>query len=265
MSFVLSKILETMTQPGTLLLLLSVAGAALTLRRRGSRWGSRLLIAGIGGLAVCALLPVGTWMLRPLEDRFPSPEPLPERIDGIISLGGAIDLDASADRGAPVLNAAAGRMTAFVALAQRHPEARLVFTGGSGSLFPGKTNEAQVARIFFRDLGLDPRRFVFENASRNTRENAVLTRRIVTPKPGEHWLLVTTAADLPRAVGCFRAVGWQVIPVPADYHTLRNGSGFAPGLVGGVRDVNWAFHEWAGLVYYRLRGWTPSLFPGPDE
>ena len=265
MSYILSKFFEMVSQPSTVLLLLSLAGAVLTLRHQGSRWGRRLLIAGVGGLAACAFLPVGTWMLRPLEDRFPPPGPLPEQVDGIITLGGAIDIDKSEDRGIPVLNDAAGRMTAFVALAQRYPEARLVFTGGYGSLFPGKTSEAQVARTFFRDLGLDPRRFVFESASRNTRENAVFTRQLVTPKRGEHWLLVTTAADLPRAVGCFRAVGWQVIPVSAGYHTMRNASGFTPGLVTGLRDVNWATHEWIGLVYYRLRGWTPSLFPGPER
>lgn len=263
MSYFLLKTFEAVTEPSTVLVALCVAGVALTLRRADSRWGRRLAAAGVAGLAACALLPVGTWMLRPLEDRFPPPA-LPAQVDGIISLGGAIEPDRSADRGMPTFNDAAGRMTAFVALARRYPEARLVFAGGGGVPFSRATNEARLARAFYQEMGLDPRRFVFESASRDTHENAVFARRLASPRPGERWLLVTTAADLPRAVGCFRAAGWPVIAVPADYHTLRHGSGFAPGLVHGLRNVNWAFHEWMGLIYYRLRGWTPSLFPGPE-
>jgi len=51
---------------------------------------------------------------------------------------------------------------------------------------------------------------------------------------------------------------------PADYHTLRHSAGFYPGLAAGLYDADWAAHEWIGLVYYRLRGWTPTLLPGPS-
>lgn len=263
MSFFLLKCFELATEPGTVLLALAGAGTALIVLRARSRWGRRLVIAGVGGLVGCAVLPLGTWMMRPLEDRFPPLRPLPAHVDGIIVLGGAVDIARSVDRHTPVFNDAAGRMTAFAALALHYPEARLVFTGGNGGLFAGKTTEADVAREFYRSLGIDPRRFIFEDASHDTRQNALFTRRMVTPRPGQTWLLVTSAADMPRAVGCFREVGWPVVAYPSDYHTMRHGSGFAPGLVDGVRDVNWAAHEWLGLVYYRLRGWTPSLFPGP--
>ena len=42
-------------------------------------------------------------------------------------------------------------------------------------------------------------------------------------------------------------------------------SALFPGLRDGFMTVDWATHEWIGLVYYRLRGWIPSLFPGPQE
>lgn len=155
-------------------------------------------------------------------------------------------------------------MVAFLALARRYPQARLVFTGGNANLLMKNGTEADVARMLFEELGIGSRRVLFERRSRNTRENALFTRELVRPAAGRRWLLVTSAADIPRAVGSFRAVGWPVIAAPVDYHTQRSSWGWMPGLTGGLEDVDWAVHEWTGLVYYRLRGWTPSFFPGPD-
>ena len=264
MAFILSKLFEMATQPGTVIVGLCVLGTALSIWRPASPWGRRLLFTGVGVLTAISILPIGTWLLRPLEDRFP-PRPLPAHVDGIIELGGAIDLPLSENRGVPSFNSHTGRMTGFVALAHRYPEARLLFTGGNGGAFPGKATEADVARVFFASQGLDPRRFLFESASRNTRENALYSRQLVDPKPGQVWLLVTSAGDMPRAVGCFRAVGWPVVPAPFDYHTQVNTLGFFPGPIEGLNQTDWALHEWLGMIYYRMRRWTTSLFPGPEN
>jgi len=264
MIFVLSKIFSVVAQPSFVLLLLCAIGLLLTLWRGRSRWADGLLIAGIGGVATCAILPVGTWLLRPLEDRFAPPSPMPAQVDGIVVLGGAIEADKSDNRGMPALNIRAGRMTEFVALARRYPRAQLLFSGGSDELFPTPPTEADVARRFFAQMGLSADRVIFEGKSRNTHENALFSRRLVSLKPGQRWLLVTSAADMPRAVGCFRAAGWRVTAYPSDYRTYRGRAGFLPGLLDGLTNTDWAVHEWAGLLYYRLRGWTSSFFPGPD-
>jgi uncharacterized SAM-binding protein YcdF (DUF218 family) len=202
--------------------------------------------------------------MKPLEDRFAPLRTLPKHVDGIILLGGAIDLSQSAERRTVSFNIRAGRMTTFVALARHYPGATLLFSGGNPAPFSSGLTEAQLARVYFAEMGLNSRRMVFENASRNTHENAVFSQSAGRILPGQHWLLVTSAADIPRAVGCFRAAGWDVIPFPADYHTGRTWlSPLFPGLVGGLQRTDWAMHEWLGLLYYRLRGWTPVLFPGP--
>lgn len=263
MLYVAARLLDIVLAPSTLLLLICVAGLALSYWHKHG-WGTRLLAIGVGGYVAIALFPIGTWLLRPLEDRFPPPLPLPEKVDGIISLGGAFNLGLTQSRGRPALNDSAARMTDFAALARRYPHVLLVFAGGNGELIAGPITEAEVARVFYSELGIDPRRIQFENRSRNTHENAVEAFRLVHPKPRQRWLLVTTAADLPRAVGAFRTAGWNVIPVPADYHTPVSG-GWMPGLIRGLRNTDWAVHEWIGLIYYRLRGWTPTLLPGPEK
>ena len=264
MLYIVSKCFWDVAQPSTLLPLFCLAGVVVLRWRAHSSWGWRFHLIGVGGLAACAIFPVGTWLLRPLEDRFSQPRPMPERVDGIVLLGGAIDLDESADRGMLALNARAERIIDFVALALRYPHAQLVFSGGDAHLFPTGLTEADVARGAFSRLGIHPSRIIFEKASRNTHENATLSRSLIHLTPGQNWLLVTSAADMPRAVGCFRAVHWSVIPYPVDYHTKQRAIGMFPGLVGGLQRIDWATHEWLGLVYYRMRGWVPSLFPAPD-
>lgn len=263
MWYLASKLFWAVGRPSAFLLLLVLVSALLLMRTRHSRLGFALLAAGAAGLAACALLPVGTWLMRPLEERFPQFTPTSDHVDGIILLGGEIDIRTSIDRGMPALNARAERIIAFVALARRYPHARLVFTGGDASLFAKTGTEAGIFRIIVSELGVPLRRVIFEQASRNTRENAVLSRLSAHPKPGERWLLVTSAADMPRAIGCFRAAGWPVIAVPVDFHTEHYADEWAPGLLPGLFTVDWAVHEWLGLLYYRFRGWTGSLFPGP--
>lgn len=242
-------------------MLLAAIGFALgwTRWRRAGRAVSAL---GIGGLLLALLLPVDRWALRPLEDRFP-PREAPAQVDGVLVLGGAIETDLSSDRGRPSLNGAAERMTEFAALARRHPRARLVFSGGNGLLAGGEP-EAIAALTLLTSLGVPQERLTFEAASRTTWDNAVYSLETLRPRPEENWLLVTSASHMPRAMGAFRRAGWRVVPWPVGYKTRRGGgwlpdSGFSERL--GLLD--WAAHEWIGLLAYRALGRSDALFPEP--
>jgi uncharacterized SAM-binding protein YcdF (DUF218 family) len=260
-AFLASKLLWGVLRPNTLALLLAVLGFVLMWRgRRFGRWPALL---GLGWFTAVFALPVAALLTLPLEARFPRPAP-PGQVTGIIVLGGAVEQQLTEAHGIPALNGAAERMTEAVALARRHPGARLVFTGGSSAIMPGGPSEADTARILFADLGLPPERLTFESESRNTWENATLTHRLVQPKPGETWLLVTSASHMPRAMGCFRAAGWSVTPWPVNYTTGRD-----PALWWNwpfptrLNQAEWALREWVGLVAYRLMGRTDALFPAP--
>ncbi|MGG5821500.1 YdcF family protein [Falsiroseomonas sp. HW251] len=260
--FVVSKLFWTVAAPNTAALLLAILGAALLWRgRRSGRWP---LALGLGWYAAVFFLPVASFLTLPLEERFARPQPPPTNVAGIIVLGGAVEQRLTAAHGIPALNGAAERMTEGVALALRYPQARLVFTGGSAAVVPGGPTEADTARRLFSDLGLPESRLVFDDESRNTWENAVLSRRMLDPKPGETWIMVTSASHMPRAVGCFRAAGFDIVPWPVNYTTGRD-----PGLWYNwpfptrLNQAEWAMREWVGLVAYHLLGRTDAWFPAP--
>jgi uncharacterized SAM-binding protein YcdF (DUF218 family) len=258
MFFGVSKFLVHFERPGDFLLLLLAAGVILLEFSRTRRAGM-LVVTGVTVLFLAiAVLPVARWVGAPLERRFPQPSHLPSHVDGVIVLGGAIDPKTTGRRGIPALNAEADRMTQFLRLARLYPEARLVFSGGGYSRDPKQT-EAWAAQIFFRQQGLDLQRILFEDRSLDTYENALFSKALVQPRPGQVWLLIATAEDVPRCMGVFRKLGWPVIPVPVAYKADFSSQNFAANL----RLLDNSVHEWLGLLAYRLDGRTDALFPAP--
>ena len=257
--FILDKLLTLLLLPTALM----VECLLLGLLFRRWRIGRGLVFLGALAMAVCLLLPVDDWSIRPLEDRFPAITEPPEKIDGIVVLGGAIDELTSRDRNTPTLNSAANRITSFVFLARRYPQARLVFTGGSGAIQQGLSNEARYARILFAQLGLPAERITFEAASRTTWENATDSFALVKPKLGETWILLTSASHMPRAVGAFRKAGWNILPWPVGYQSRDLIIAWGRPLGQKLATLDWAAHEWIGLAAYYLQGRSSALFPGP--
>lgn len=260
--FAASKIFWLLARPNTLaLLLLGIGVGLLVAGRRAGRWPALLGLAWYGGVL---LTPLAAWLTLPLEDRFARPALPPQRVDGVIVLGGAVEQALTEARGLPALNGAAERMTEAVALARRYPEARILFTGGSARLAPGQPSEADIARRLFAMLGLEGERLLLEDRSRNTWENATESLALARPRPGETWLLVTSASHMPRSVGCFRRAGWTVVPWPVNYTTQPGGAGwFDPPFSFRLGQAEWAVREYVGMLAYRLLGRTDALFPAP--
>ena len=185
--------------------------------------------------------------------------------DGVVVLGGAISAAISADRGVPTLNRDADRLMAFAALARAWPDARLVFAGGPSASVPGRLTEAEASRVLLEQLAVAPDRVMYDEQSRTTWENAVNARALAHPKPGETWVLVTSASHMPRAMGAFRGTGWPpMLPWPIAYRTTNSGWP-APLQPMGTKlmALDLAAHEWVGLAVYRLQGRTDRLLPKP--
>lgn len=265
--FVLSKLVWLLVMPDTLLALALLGGMALVWsgRPRAGHW----LLGLAAGFVLLLLLPIPERLMAVLETRFPAPHALPDRIDGIVLLGGHIALPPDGEPTRPELNAAADRLIGLAELARAHPEARLVFTGGTGAIDGGPAIEAIGMPILWRSVGSPGRPLEIEGASRNTWENAVFTRTLVDPRPGQTWVLVTSAWHMPRSIGVFRAAGWpEPIPWPVD---RRSGPGldwwnhrYSDGILGGpLGMLRIGLREVAGLLAYRLLGRVDAFWPGP--
>jgi len=256
LSYYLSKLAWLVLMPSNFLGLLLLLGVVLR------RWWLVRVVVAL--LVLVVVVPVGLWLHLPLEDRFARPAVMPERVDGIIVLGGAQEQQVTTGRGVLALERNGERLIEGVALALRYPEARLVFSGRTG--VPGGVggSEQIVNELFIDLMGFDQSRVTYEDRSRNTWENALFTREAVDPRPDEVWLLVTSAAHMPRSMGIFQRLGWEVVPWPVDYRT-QGGLRWPLNFSAAARldELDMAAREWLGLLAYRLMGRTSALLPAP--
>jgi uncharacterized SAM-binding protein YcdF (DUF218 family) len=264
MFFTLSKIFGFFTVPSNLLMGIGLIGLVL-LCTRYTRLASWLIVTSLVLIAIAGLSPLGNALILPLEQRFPAWDASRGPPDGIVMLGGAISPNVSAARGGVALNEAAERLTATAELARRYPNARIILSGGSNTLVFDEEIEAVFAVRQLEALGVARERITAEEQSRNTIENAVFSRLIANPKPGERWLLVTSASHMPRAIASFRAAGFPVDAYPVDWRTRGPIDAVVPfsSLSDGLQRTDTAVHEWIGLVAYKLSGKTAELFPAP--
>jgi uncharacterized SAM-binding protein YcdF (DUF218 family) len=247
--FFASSVLSWLFLPATWLLLLLIAALwSLNKQRiKAARW-----CLGIAIICIMAVtfLPVAAVLIRPLEQGVPAPGRLPDAIDGIIVLGGAISPTLTHAYTKPQLGEDAERLTELIALARQYPQAKVIYSGGSGVLTGEPIPETEATRRFLVGQGFAASRVVFESESRNTYENAVYSRRLARPRAGERWVLITSAFHMPRAYGTFLKAGWEVIPYPVSYRVK-------PAFTideRGYEPLGVAVREWIGIAAYRITG-----------
>jgi uncharacterized SAM-binding protein YcdF (DUF218 family) len=122
---------------------------------------------------------------------------------------------------------------------------------------------ALLGTSIFGRLGLPRDRVILEREARNTIENARFTKAIASPKPGQRWLLITSAYHMPRAVSLFREVGFPVEPYPVDWMTRGNVDlvKFFDRPVDALLRTDIGVREWIGLSANWLVGNSTDFFP----
>jgi uncharacterized SAM-binding protein YcdF (DUF218 family) len=259
--FVAGKIFWLIIQP------LSLAFLMMALALFFLVVGWRRLAGTFNALALCILFgtlftTAGARSLESLESRFPRPAD-PQSVSCMIVLGGGFDLEVSAGRDSLEMTQAADRFVEAARLARKYPEARIIVSGGDGSisgLYPG---DGELAGRFFAAMGIDPKRVVADEKSRNTAENAAETKRILDREKLSNCLLITSAYHMPRAYGMFEKLDVATIPWPTDYRSsgkVSLGLDFTQPTLN-AQLTSTAVREWLGLLGAYLGGKTIHVLP----
>lgn len=227
-------------------------------------WKQRRIVgAGLIGLAVVGLYLLSTPAISDalagsLERRY-GPIPVDEqpRRDAIVVLGGGVLPPARPREGAD-LGHAADRVWHGAAL-YRAGRAPLVITTGARPYVDRGESAADTSRDLLQQLGVPESALVARGDSTSTREDALTVREAMEQRQLEDLLLVTSALHMPRAVATFRAAGMRVWPASTDHEVVepaqRDVWSWLPHHRAFER-ANRAWHEYAGMLYYRLRGWV---------
>ncbi|MDE1993097.1 MAG: YdcF family protein [Rhizobiaceae bacterium] len=262
--FIFSKLVWILGQPLSLAFLFGLL-ALLAGLVRWHRLRALSMLLSVLILFVALYTTAGAVIVQGLEERFPRQATDPADLKCMVVLGGATQNEVTTVRGGYELDSAGDRLVEALRLAQKYPQARIVVSGGDGSITGDYEGDAVISERFFTALGIPKDRLVEDTTSRTTYENAVNTKELLTQNGLSNCLLITSGFHMPRSVGIFRKQGIDIVPWPVDYRsTGKETLGFdftqpslnAQLLATGVR-------EWIGLVGYYAVGRTSALYPGP--
>jgi len=249
---ILAKATTALLQPLVLVAIILGLGVVLLFFR--SRWGRWLCAVALALFVAMGWTPLSEMALRPLEQRFVVPAGHLSKFAGIVVLGGAILPDDGRGHGQLLLGGSGERITESLRLLRRYPHMRMVYSGGDASLGASGQPEADLAEQYFRDVGVGADRAMYERSSRNTFENAMMSRDLVGKDIKLPWLLVTSAAHMPRAHGTYARAGWNVTAYPVDFETASVLHWADFSLLDGAELWRNVLREYVGFATYSLAG-----------
>lgn len=261
MFFTISKIFWLLASPLNAILILTAIGLTLLYFKKAI--GKRILLISAWLFITLGFLPIGYNLMVFLERQYDVPVQMPDKVDGIIVLGGSFNSYLSEKTGRIAVNSNINRMIDFIALSKQHPEAKKVFSGGSGNILRPERKEADDAKDFLDMLGFDSNKFIFERESRNTYENAEYSKDLLQPKAGETWIVITSDFHMPRTVSIFNKLDWEIIPYPTGMKT-SGAYRLTPlnlNVVGNFFFLSHALKEMIGVGVYYLMGKSALFFP----
>ena len=204
---------------------------------------------------ITGVMPTGKYLIYTLEKEFHDKIILPDKIDGILILSGASNPELTEEFNQINLSGSVERLTESIQLINQYPLAKIIFSGGSGTLKKFSLTQGEVVKMLFNNFDIDTSKIIFELNARNTYENILLSKKIANPMPSENWLLVTSAFHMSRAMNVAETLEWTFIPFAVDFKVSKNFF-WLPSLnfFENMNTFQFSSHEWIGLLAYYLMG-----------
>ena len=251
-----SNVLGRLAYPSTVILLLVLLAFISLLLRRRKVAGSALFVA-LGLVFLCSSPIISELYSNHERTYLPIPIDKYPTVEAIVILAGDVGIPA-----APRIESQVhGNRSIHALRLYRAGKAPLIIISG-GNVFSQDSlrPEAAYTADLLEEWGIPPSAIIFEGNSRNTRENAVETAKLLNNRGLMRVLLVTTAFHMPRAIGAFRAVGIDAIPAPSSISAKLHEPTvlhWIPSL-DGLGTMQRLMHEKIGIFVYRMRGWVSS-------
>ena len=258
----LSKFLPAMIYPIGLICVLLSVGLLLSKQTKILRMilFLTLIILFLGGNRWVALN-----LARSLEWRYMPPDPVPH-VEALVVLGGGTEAK-EYPRQIAEINSAGDRIIYAAYLYRQGKADAILVSGGLLDWEEHASTPAEEMRDLLQMMGVPANSIWLETQSRDTRENAAFSAKILNDRRIDRILLVTSASHMPRAVKLFEAQGFEVIPAPVDYRVSQRDieqlrrldiRSLILGSIPSAENLQMTtsvMKEYLGMMIYAIRGW----------
>lgn len=120
-------------------------------------------------------------------------------------------------------------------------------------------DDGQQTALLLTKWGVPKEDIILEGSSRNTRQNAVNSAKLLQTRfPKGRFILITSSFHLRRAVGCFQKAGINSAVFPADIYGAFRSPTFKDYIrpdpeMFGYAHLLW--REWVGFLVYKIMGY----------
>lgn len=134
---------------------------------------------------------------------------------------------------------------------------KIMISGGSGRLVTTARKEADELVKVMVLMGIPVEHIAIENESRNTHESAVKVRAMMKDEKNTVFL-ITSAFHMRRSVACFKKAGFVINSFSTDFYTHPRY--FTPDVLlipkaDSIMIWQKLFKEWTGMVAYKVAGY----------
>ena len=260
MSFYISKIFWLIFNPFNIFIFISLFSVFLYFINK-RRFSLFIFLINFIFVSLISFFPVGSFLIYNIEKEYHENTKIPEKLDGILILGGATNPLLFKEYNQISLNGAAERLVESAMMIKKFQKIKVIFSSGSGIVNRPDLSHSKVAKSFYKKMGVEINKIIFEDNSRNTYENIIFSKKIAKPKTNENWLLITSAYHMKRALLIADKNNWKLTPYAVDFKNLKNFR-FTPNLklLTNLNLFQLGFHEWSGLISYYIMGRTNKIF-----
>ncbi len=228
--FILKKIVSAFIMPLSIGLILGLIGLYFLYRKSYSK-AKLFLTFSLIWIIIVSYQPFSNMLIEPLESKYQKLESIPQDVKYILLLGGD----------------ARGRTYEVLRLYYKIPNVKIITSG-----YEGRANipEAIKNKEFLVELGIPKNRIITQVKPRDTKEEAVYTKKLVGE---DKFILVTSATHMDRAMKLFKKEGLKPIAAPTD-HKLRDYYFISTPSGNDLQKTEISWHEYIGTLWYKLKG-----------
>lgn len=253
MFFVLSKVLNFLTNPLVIVCALLLFSMIIRNQRRKTRlfWIAFSLLLFFSNDFIANEV-MGAWEVPAT----PYAEVKQQYDWGIVLTGVTMNDRMPDDR--VYFQHGADRVVLAVELYKKGIIKKIMISGGSGRLLTAARKEADELLKAMVLMGVYPNDIRIENNSRNTHESALRVGELLRDDRDSKFLLITSAFHMRRSLACFKKVGFAVDSFSGDFYSHPRY--FTPDVLFVPKAESimiWQklFKEWTGIVAYKAAGY----------